>query len=118
PQGACGELYIGGIGLARGYYQRPDLTADRFIANPFSDKGERIYRTGDLCRWLSDGNIEYIGRADFQVKIRGFRIELGEIESVLRKYTGIKEACVSVHEDRKGEKRLVAYYVQEKSNTE
>ncbi len=89
--GVSGELYIGGVGLARGYLNRPDLTAEKFIANPFVTEDDiktgytRLYKTGDVCKWLPDGNIEYIGRADHQVKIRGFRIELGEIESQLQR---------------------------------
>jgi non-ribosomal peptide synthetase component F len=87
PIGVPGELYIGGVGVTRGYLNRPELTADRFILNPFSnDSGSRLYKTGDLVRYLPDGNIEYLGRIDHQVKIRGFRIELGEIEAVLRQH--------------------------------
>jgi amino acid adenylation domain-containing protein len=105
-----GELHIGGIGLARGYINRPDLTAEKFIPDPTSrEPGARLYKTGDLARWLEDGNIEYLGRIDFQVKIRGFRIELGEIEAVLSQYPGIKEAVVLAREDKPGDKRLVAY---------
>ena len=84
PVGMIGELYIGGVQVGRGYHNRTELTEERFTSDPFSENREaRLYKTGDLCRWLPDGNIEYIGRADFQVKIRGFRIELGEIESLL-----------------------------------
>ncbi len=116
PVGVPGELYIGGVGLARGYLNRPDLTAERFIANAFATKEDlersytRLYKTGDVCKWLPDGNIEYVGRADHQVKIRGFRIELGEIESQLQKLEGIQEAVVLVREDVPGHKRLVGYY--------
>ena len=110
--GIPGELYIAGVGLARGYLNRPDLTAERFIANPFSTKpGARMYKTGDLCRYLPDGNIEYLGRLDHQVKIRGFRIELGEIEASLQQHPTIKEAVVLAREDIPDEKRLVAYMV-------
>ena len=109
PIGVPGELYIGGAGVARGYLNRPDLTADKFIPNPFSSG--RLYKTGDQARYLSDGNIEYLGRLDEQVKIRGFRIELGEIEAVLAQHPDITEALVTVHEDTQGNKRLVAYLV-------
>jgi amino acid adenylation domain-containing protein len=110
--GIPGELHIGGVGLARGYIKRPELTAEKFIPNPFNPQaGSRLYKTGDLVRYLPDGNIEYIGRIDNQVKIRGFRIELGEIESVLLQHPQIREGVVIVREDSPGDKRLVAYYV-------
>ncbi|MGK7956652.1 MAG: amino acid adenylation domain-containing protein [Crocosphaera sp.] len=112
PIGVPGELYIGGVGLARGYLNRPDLTAEKFISNPFDPTGQtRLYKTGDLCVYLPDGNIEYLGRIDHQVKIRGFRIELGEIESSIAQYPDVREAVVVAQGDNLGEKRLVAYIV-------
>ncbi|MEH2438441.1 MAG: amino acid adenylation domain-containing protein [Nostoc sp.] len=112
PVGTPGELYIGGVGVARGYLNRPDLTAEKFIPNPYSSKpGERLYKTGDLVRYLSDGNLEFLGRIDHQVKIRGFRIELGEIEALLNQHPSVREAVVVAHSDRSDHQRLIAYVV-------
>ena len=113
PIGVPGEIHIGGAGLARGYLNRPELTTQKFIRNPFSDDPEaRLYKTGDLARYLGDGNIEFIGRIDTQVKIRGFRIELGEIEAVLMQHRAVGEAVVIATDTARGDKRLVAYVVK------
>lgn len=118
PIGVPGELYIGGDGLARGYLNRPELTEEKFILNPFSNKPEaRLYKTGDLVRYLSDGNIEFIGRIDNQVKIRGFRIELGEIEALLAEHPQVREVVVIAREDIPDYKRLVAYVIPEQDQT-
>src|SRR5215471_7515415 len=112
PIGIPGELHVGGAGLARGYINRPELTAEKFIVNPFNSKGGAlIYRTGDLARFLPDGNVEFLGRIDDQVKIRGFRIELGEIEAVLSQHPAVLETVVVARDDAPSGKRLVAYVV-------
>jgi amino acid adenylation domain-containing protein len=117
PIGVPGELYIGGVTLALGYLNRSDLTAQKFIPDPFSDKlGARLYKTGDLARYLPDGNIEFLGRIDDLVKIRGFRIELGEIEATLSQHPEVQQAVVTAREDKRGNKSLVAYVVLHKED--
>lgn len=116
PPGEIGELFIGGDGVARGYWQQPELTAERFVTIPaLSD--QRLYRTGDLARFLSDGNIDFLGRADYQIKLRGHRIEPGEIEALLEKSPGVRQAVVVLREDREGDKRLVAYLVADATDS-
>ncbi|MBW4429031.1 MAG: amino acid adenylation domain-containing protein [Nostoc desertorum CM1-VF14] len=121
PIGVPGELHIGGAGLARGYWQRPELTNEKFISNALQSRGanenqsSRLYKTGDLVKFRADGRLEYLGRVDNQVKIRGFRIELGEIEAVLRQHPQVLQAVVIAHEDIPGQKRLLAYVVTQKS---
>lgn len=112
PVGVAGELYLGGVQVGRGYHNRRELTAERFIPDPFrATKGARVYKTGDLCRWLPDGVIEYIGRLDFQIKIRGLRVELGEIESAIAANDLVKSCAVVARHDGSGEKQIVAYIV-------
>jgi aryl carrier-like protein len=110
-QGVPGQLHIGGEGVARGYHKRPELTAERFVKNPFETG--RMYRTGDLAKWLPNGQLQVLGRMDHQIKLRGFRIETGEIESVLMRKGGLSAAAVILREDNPGSPRLVTYYVTE-----
>ncbi|WP_292804315.1 non-ribosomal peptide synthetase [Nostoc sp. NMS7] len=118
PVGVPGELHIAGVGLAKGYLNRPDLTTEKFISNPFEEvEGSKLYKTGDLARYLPDGNIEYLGRIDDQVKIRGFRIELEEIEALLGQHDDVQVCCVIAREETPGNKRLVAYVVPQKEVT-
>ena len=115
PIGVPGELYIGGDGLARGYFNQPSLTAEKFIPDPFTESGARLYRSGDLARYLSDGTMEFLGRIDHQVKIRGFRIEPSEIQTVLTEHPAVEQSVVLVRSDGEGEKTLLAYVVAEQT---
>lgn len=118
PPGTVGTIYIGGTGISRGYLNQPEMTAERFIVNPLTNNGDdRIYNTGDLARYLPDGQIEYLGRNDSQIKIRGYRIELGEIESMLGRHPAILQNAVILREDAPGNKQLVAYYITEDDST-
>jgi amino acid adenylation domain-containing protein len=119
PVNVQGEIYIGGDAVARGYLNQPELTAERFLADPYaSEPGARMYKTGDLGRWLADGNIEFLGRNDFQAKVRGYRIELGEIEAAMREHTGVRDAVVVARKDACGDERLVAYYTSAEMSEE
>jgi len=118
PIGVPGELHIGGVQVGRGYLNRPELTAEKFVTDPFSHQtGARLYKTGDLCRYLPDGNIEYLSRMDNQIKIHGFRIELGEIETLLEQHSIVRQAVVVAREDVPGDKLLVAYIVPDGDQT-
>jgi acyl-CoA synthetase (AMP-forming)/AMP-acid ligase II/acyl carrier protein len=110
PVGVVGEMYVGGHSVARGYLGRAAQTAERFVPDPFGEPGARLYRSGDLGRWLDDGRVEFMGRNDFQVKVRGFRVELGEIEARLREHPRVRETVVMARADAGGENRLIAWY--------
>lgn len=116
PVGVAGELFLGGIQVALGYWNRPDLTAEKFLPDPFTSEGNKLYRTGDRVRWNHQGDLEYLGRLDYQIKLRGFRIELGEIETILASHPGISRCVVLVKEDQTGGQRLVAYLLPEGKN--
>jgi aryl carrier-like protein len=116
PPGVSGELYIAGDGVARGYFERPELTAEKFLADPFVP-GERMYRTGDEVRQLADGRIEFLGRLDHQIKLRGFRIELGDVETAIRALPGVRDAVAMLRPDASGEAILVGYYTGAENST-
>ncbi|WP_131827681.1 AMP-binding protein, partial [Mycolicibacterium fortuitum] len=117
PVGVVGELYLAGPAVARGYVGRPDLTADRFVANPFGAPGSRLYRTGDLVRWTESGSLEYLGRSDAQIKLRGQRLELGEIENTLLACPQVTRAAAAVHRGSTGVDHLVGYVALEQTST-
>jgi amino acid adenylation domain-containing protein len=118
PEGSVGELYIAGDGLARGYWNRPELTAERFVPNPFGSPGSRMYKTGDHVRWRDDGQLEFVGRIDHQIKLRGFRVELGEIESVLLRYPGVRDAVAIVNRESAEDARLLAYVAADRDRVD